>query len=57
MDNLLKTIYKPIPLKWPVNNLADNPINNPTNDLTDDPTNDPTNNFTLALILLPTAPV
>ena len=43
-DSLLRAIHEPTPSKWPTNE-------------TTDPTNDPTDNTTLALPLLPTAPV
>ena len=48
-DSLLGVIHKPTPLKWPTNDFADDP--------TDGPTDGPTDNFTLALLLLLTAPV
>ena len=48
-DGLLGAIHKPTPLKW----LTDDPADGSTNS----PTNDPTDNPTLALLLLPTAPV
>jgi hypothetical protein len=48
-DGLLGVIHEPTPLKWP----ADDPADNPADDPADDPTDDPT----LALPLLPTAPV
>ena len=44
-DSLLRVIHKPTPLKWPTDDPADGPTNGPTND------------FTLALLLLSTAPV
>ena len=45
MNSFLGVIYKPTFLKWP------------TNDLADDPTDGPTDDLTLALLLLSTAPV
>jgi hypothetical protein len=48
-DGFLEAIHELTHLKWP----ADDPIDNTT----DDPTDDPTDNPTLALLLLPTAPI
>ena len=64
-DDLLGTIHKPTPSKWPTNNPTNNPTNDPTNGPTNDPTNGPTDNPTngptddptLALPSLSTAPV
>ena len=52
-DGLLGVIHEPTPLKWPTDDPADGSTDGPT----DGPTDDPTNNSTLALLLLPTAPV
>ena len=60
-DGLLGAIYKLTPLKQPADDPADNPTNNltdnPTNNPTNDPTDSPADNPTLALPLLPTAPI
>ena len=61
INSFLRVIYKPTPLKWPINDPTDDPTNNPTNGPADDSINNITNNFTnnstLALLLLLTAPV
>ena len=72
-DGLLGVIYEPTPSKWPTDDPTDDPTDNPTNGPADDPTDnttdnptdgptdgptdDPTDDSTLALLLLPTAPV
>ena len=52
-DGLLGAIHELTPLKWP----ADDPTDDSTDNPTDDPTDGPADNPSLALLLLPTAPI